>query len=179
MKRYSWYLLPPVLTVLLGACSGPGHRTEPPAPVERGGQSTAPVPPPAPASRSEPAIAAYIPPAEPQIARPEPAKAVQVLARRAEDQERGGDLAGAVSSVERALRIEPRNAALWSQLAGLRERQGRYAMAEELAGKSNSLAGLYERDLKRANWELIARVRRAQGQGEAAREAERQASRFE
>ena len=104
---------------------------------------------------------------------------MQVLVRRAEDQRSASDLPGAVSSLERALRIEPRNADLWHRLAVLRETQGRYAMAEELAGKSNSLAGLYERSLKRDNWELIARSRRAQGKATAARDAERQASRFE
>ena len=168
------------LAVLAGGCSSPTYRTQPPAPVERGGVRSEPVPPPGSATtQGEPTITAYIPPTQPQTARPAPAKAAQVLSRRAEDQRRAGDLDGAVSSLERALRIEPRDPALWNRLARVREDQGRYAMAEELAGKSNSLAGLYDRDIKRANWELIARVRRAQGKTAAARDAELQASGYE
>ncbi len=168
------------LALLAGGCSSP-YRTQPPAPIERSGVPVErpQAQTPAPAAAGEPTISAYIPPAEPRTARPMPAKAVQVLQRRAADQRRGGDLDGAVASLERALRIEPRNAELWNQLAHLREGQARHAMAEELAGKSNSLAGLYDRDLKRDNWEIIVRSRRAQGLGAAAREAEREAARYE
>ena len=98
--------------------------------------------------------------------------------RRAETQHRTGDLASAVSSIERGLRIEPRNSELWHRLAVLREAQGQYALAEELAGKSNSMAGAYENVLKRDNWRLIARSRRALGNEGAARAAELQAKRY-
>ena len=163
-----------LVVVFLTACSGPPRRTQPPAPVVTRGE----LPPPTVERGDAPAIAAYVPPAAPQTARPEPAKAVKVLVRRAEDQRAGGDLVSAVSSIERGLRIEPRNPELWYRLAVLREAQGQFALAEELAGKSNSMAGAYEQSLKRENWKLIARSRRAQGTESAAREAERQASRY-
>ena len=63
-------------------------------------------------------IAAYSPPAEPQIARAQPDRAVAVLLRRAEDQQRSGDLDAATVSLERALRITPDDALLWQRLAG-------------------------------------------------------------
>jgi tetratricopeptide (TPR) repeat protein len=65
----------------------------------------------------------------------------------------------AAELLERALRIEPRNAQLWHRLAKIRLQQGRYGMAESLAQKSNALARDDEA-LKRLNAELIAAARR-------------------
>ena len=165
---------------LLAACSSPPQRQGAPAPVVRGdtgerlptGETARP-------AAQEPSIAAYVPPARPETARPQPARAVQVLLARAEDQRRSGDLGGAAGSLERALRIEPNNPEPWSRLAAVRAEQGRFAMAEEFAAKSNSLAALEDRTLKRRNWEIIAAARRAQGRTDAAREAERRASAFD
>ena len=92
----------------LAACSGPAPRQGPPAPVVHGG-GAAPAAAPAPRPDGEAEIAAYVPPAGPQTARPEPARAVQVLLSRAEDQRRAGQLGDAAVSLERALRIEPRD----------------------------------------------------------------------
>lgn len=178
-QPYSLLISLLLLVTLFTGCSSPPRRTQPPAPVVTRGELSLPTD----EQRSyeqdkEPAIAAYIPPSGPQTARPQPAKAVQVLMRRAEDQSRAGDLASAVSSIERGLRIEPRNSELWYRLAALREEQGKHALAESLAVKSNSMAGAYEQSLKRRNWLLIARSRRAQGKETAARDAEREAGRY-
>ncbi|MCW8908812.1 MAG: tetratricopeptide repeat protein, partial [Sedimenticola sp.] len=100
--------------------------------------------------------------------------AVQSLLRSAEAQERNRDLAGAVGTLERALRIEPRNAHLWHRLATLRFQQGRYSQATGLAEKSLALAG-GDRGLKRENWRLIADSKRASGDEAGARVAERKA----
>jgi len=162
----------------LAACSGPAPRQGPPAPVVHGG-GAAPAAAPAPRPDGEAEIAAYVPPAGPQTARPEPARAVQVLLSRAEDQRRAGQLGDAAVSLERALRIEPRDPLLWNRLAQVRAAQGRHGMAGDLAAKSNSLAGLGDRTLKRSNWEIIAAARRAQGNTAGAREAERRASTFD
>jgi hypothetical protein len=51
-----------------------------------------------------------------------------------------GDLTASAASLERALRIEPNNAGLWSRLSEVRLRQGDNAQAEQLALKSNGLA---------------------------------------
>ncbi|MCK4587211.1 MAG: tetratricopeptide repeat protein [Gammaproteobacteria bacterium] len=47
----------------------------------------------------------------------------------------------AASLLERALRIEPRNAQLWHRLAQVRLQQGQYYLAASLAQKSSALAG--------------------------------------
>src|SRR5882672_3557436 len=52
-----------------------------------------------------------------------------------------GRLANAAASLERALRIEPRNPRLWQELARVRLKQGDYAQAESTAARSNSWAG--------------------------------------
>ena len=51
------------------------------------------------------------------------------------------DWEAAANSLERGLRIEPRNAVLWGQLADVRFRQQDWQQAIQLAAKSNALAG--------------------------------------
>ncbi|MBF0254940.1 MAG: tetratricopeptide repeat protein [Gammaproteobacteria bacterium] len=96
---------------------------------------------------------------------------VLALMQTAEGQEQAGNLAGAAATLERALRVQPRNAVLWYQLANVRFKQGQYARANSLAGKSNALAGSNP-SLRRNNWLLIAKIKRAQGDEYGAREAE-------
>jgi cytochrome c-type biogenesis protein CcmH/NrfG len=81
-----------------------------------------------------------------------------------------GNIAGAAASLERALRIEPRNARLWHELARVRLKQGEYAQAESVAARSNSWAG-EDRALRAENWRLIAESRRARGDTEGAQKA--------
>ena len=68
-----------------------------------------------------------------------------------------GDAEGAAGSVERALRLEPKNPWLWHRLAVLRLRQGHWRQAMALAEKSNSLS-IRHPELRRANAELIERA---------------------
>jgi tetratricopeptide (TPR) repeat protein len=72
----------------------------------------------------------------------------------------------AVASLERALRIEPRNPRLWQELARLRLQQGQYQQAEGMATRSNSWAG-DNKILRAENWRLIgeARLKRGDHQG--------------
>ncbi len=81
-----------------------------------------------------------------------------------------GRLANAAASLERALRIEPRNPRLWHELAGVRLKQGDYAQAESTAARSNSWAGA-DNALRAENWRLIAHAREARGDAEGARAA--------
>jgi Tfp pilus assembly protein PilF len=81
-----------------------------------------------------------------------------------------GRLANAAASLERALRIEPRNARLWQELARVRLKQGEYAQAESVAARSNSWAGSDNR-LRAENWRLIAQAREARGDAAGARAA--------
>jgi hypothetical protein len=99
---------------------------------------------------------------------------VVALLDNARTQHAAGDTQAAVVSVERALRIEPRNALLWNRLARLRLQQKRPGLAAQLAAKSNALAGNDPR-LKRDNWSVIAAARRMQGDSAGARAAQRKA----
>ncbi len=81
-----------------------------------------------------------------------------------------GRLANAAATLERALRIEPRNPRLWQELARVRLKQGDYAQVESTAARSNSWAG-GDSGLRAENWRLIAHAREARGDAEGARAA--------
>lgn len=97
-------------------------------------------------------------------------RAVVALLERARQEAGSGRRESAAASLERALRIEPRNPRLWHELARLRLTQGQYAQAVSLAQKSNSLA-VRERTLQALNWHLIADARIAQGDPSGAAQA--------
>jgi tetratricopeptide (TPR) repeat protein len=81
-----------------------------------------------------------------------------------------GNYPNAVASLERALRIEPKNPRLWQELARVRFKQGDYAQAENLAARSNSWVGS-DNDLRAENWRLIAESRAARGDDTGAKAA--------
>jgi tetratricopeptide (TPR) repeat protein len=131
------------------------------------GCATAPAPAPAPAPEVTPA--------------PVPAPrtenvAVAGLMETARADAAAGRLANAAASLERALRIEPRNPRLWQELARVRLKQGQYAQAESVAARSNSWAGS-DNALRAENWRLIAEAREARGDADGARAALEQAGR--
>ena len=117
---------------------------------------------PAPVSAPEPAPA-------PPAARTESA-AIAGLLDGARADAAAGRLTNAAASLERALRIEPRNPRLWQELARVRLKQGEYAQAESTAARSNSWAGGDNR-LRAENWRLIAQAREARGDAAGARAA--------
>ena len=86
-------------------------------------------------------------------------RAVATLLVKVDGQEQRAHWERAAALLERALRLEPRNAWLWHRLAKIRLQQGRYGMAESLAQKSNALARDDEA-LKQQNAELIENARR-------------------
>jgi Tfp pilus assembly protein PilF len=71
-----------------------------------------------------------------------------------------GRLATAAASLERALRIEPKNPRLWQELARLRLQQGDLAQAESLAARSNSFGGS-DAALRAENQRIIEQARAA------------------
>jgi tetratricopeptide (TPR) repeat protein len=81
-----------------------------------------------------------------------------------------GQYPNAIASLERALRIEPKNPRLWQEFARVRMKQGDYAQAENLAARSNSWAGS-DNDLRAENWRLIAEARAARGDDAGAKAA--------
>jgi len=99
--------------------------------------------------------------------------AVVALLEHAEQQANAGELASAAASLERAIRIDPRNPVLWYHLATVRLAQDDPSQAEQLAVKSNSLATGINAQLLR-NWQLIAQARRKQNNTAGAAAADRQ-----
>ena len=100
--------------------------------------------------------------------------AVVALLQQAEQQANAGDLESAAASLERAIRIDPRNPVIWFHLATVRLSQGEPSQAEQLATKSNSLApGNYAQQSR--NWLLIAQARRQMNNTSGAAVAERRA----
>ncbi len=91
-------------------------------------------------------------------AAPSGSAAVRELASQAEVAMGKGDLTASAATLERALRIEPNNAGLWSRLAEVRLRQGDLAQAEQLALKSNGLAAT-DASLRARNDSIVSQAR--------------------
>lgn len=161
----------------------PRAAAKPPAPTPAPASAEPPAAPrPGPenqvASASPPPAAAVPPPAPPAPVDRSPAPALPPaadgLARQAEQQRQQGDYAGAAATLERSLRIAPREAYLWNRLARVRMEQGLAGQAAQLAARSNDLAGNQE-NVKRDNWRIIAESRRRAGDMAGASEAEQRA----
>jgi len=103
--------------------------------------------------------------------------AVVALLSKADQSYKAGEYDQAVSTIERALRIEPRNARLVYKLAAVRLRQKKAKLAENLAKKAALLAG-NNTLIKRRAWLLIAEARRMQGNLFVAKEAKTKAENY-
>lgn len=96
--------------------------------------------------------------------------AVVALMENAQYKVNAGDRESAAATLERALRLQPKNALLWHRLGALRLQQRNGQQAINLASKSNSLAaGNYS--LQAANWQIIAQARQLVGDDEGAKKA--------
>lgn len=160
-----------VLTVgfFLAGCAPLETRQTPPP---------APEPEPKPQVRATPLEAPDVRVEELPIEQAEPrseqtSPAVIALVQQADERRRAGDLAGAQSTLERAVQIEPGNARLWLDLAQLRLAQDQPEQAEQLALRAVEHAN--DNDTLSAAWQLVAKARRAQGDEAGAREAEERA----
>jgi Flp pilus assembly protein TadD len=71
---------------------------------------------------------------------------------QAQKQQRQGDLDMAAATLERGLRLAPKDPFLWSQLAEVRLLQKNYQQARTLAAKSSSLAGSDRTIVNKNNW---------------------------
>ena len=87
---------------------------------------------------------------------------VSDLTRKAKKQMEAGQTEQAFSTLERALRINPGDPATWHMLAQLQLKRGNADQAEQLARKSNLLAGK-NNTLRRQNWQIIAQALEQQG----------------
>lgn len=102
---------------------------------------------------------------------------VTALVSAANQNSNAGDLDSAATSIERAIRIEPRNATLFYKLALLRLKQSKPNLAEDLAKKSALLAAT-DTTLKKHCWLLIAHAREIQQDFSGAKAARAKANNF-
>lgn len=148
------------------AVEWPGGPEPAPRPTPAPTSASAPVPEPvhesvldsAPISRRE-----SVPVAE-------EGKAAGTLLAGARQQVRAGEFSQAEIMLERALRVEPRNARLWHEMAEVKYAQKNYSQAVQFCIKSNSLAGK-DYNLIQQNWLLMEKAYIELGEPEKARQA--------
>ena len=131
-----------------------------------------PSPPPGPPPAGEPPISGELPDttapdaAPPARPRGDASTPTLALLRQSERSAESGDLDSAIAYVERAIRLNSRDPALWLRLARLQLAAERPARAEQLAQKAIALA---ERDdQQRQGWLLVADAREALGDHDGA-----------
>jgi predicted Zn-dependent protease len=117
---------------------------------------------------------AFAPPPEPKEFLMDAPAAVLALETEVQNNMKSGSYGDAAATLERAIRIQPRNPELWHVLAKVRLNQQQPGLAEDLAKKSNLLAKS-NAELVRSNWDIIAQARRAKGDPEGASEAQQKA----
>ena len=103
--------------------------------------------------------------------------AVSALALSAAQNSKSGNIESATTTIERAIRIEPRNATLYYKLALLKLKQSKPRLAEDLAKKAALLAS-NDAQLKKHSWLLVARAREMQGDLAGGKEARAKAGKF-
>jgi len=130
----------------------------PPPPLSAPTPAPVPAPEPAPSVRRE------------SVPVPEEGKAAATLLASARQNVRTGQFSQAEMTLERALRVEPRNARLWHEMAQVKFEQKDYGQAVQFCIKSNSLAGK-DYDLIQQNWLLMEKAYLEQGEPEKARQA--------
>jgi tetratricopeptide (TPR) repeat protein len=121
-----------------------------------------------------PVSPALTPPPEPKEFAMTAPPAVLALESEIQTSMKSGNYADAAATLERAIRIQPKNPELWHVLAKIRLNQQQPGLAEDLAKKSNLLAKSSP-ELARSNWDIIAQARRSKGDPSGAAEAQARA----
>lgn len=143
-----------------GYATGPASSPYPAPPL-----TTTPAPPTAP----PPAAA---PPAATRQFHLGPA--ATALVAQAHRQAGGGDTQAAISTIERALRIEPDNPLLWLELGDIHESAGHFEQAGGIGHKALQLA-TGDPHAQSASWHLIAESLKSRNRNGEAAEAQRRA----
>ena len=102
--------------------------------------------------------------------------ASSALLQQSRSQQRAGDTNLAAATIERAIRIDPRNPWLWLELGQLQLSNGDYSQAESLGRKAMSLA-IRDDSVGAASQRLIVNALYGQGRVHEARQLESQLSR--
>jgi tetratricopeptide (TPR) repeat protein len=100
--------------------------------------------------------------------------AATTLVAQAHRQAAGGDPQLAISSIERALRIEPDNPLLWIELGEIHETAGHFEQAGGIGHKALQLS-TGDPHAQSASWHLIADSLKARNRNGEAAEAQRRA----
>jgi tetratricopeptide (TPR) repeat protein len=151
------------VALLLGGCPAPSMRPEAPGNSASGPQ------PGSSASPASPSVPPSVPP--PRENRLSPATSSLVTQARALVSR--GDLDGASSTLDRALRIEPNNPLVWIELGRLRLAESDAHQAEGCGRKALALAS-GDRGTQAQAGRLLADALRAQRRNQEAIEIERQ-----
>jgi len=147
MTRQTFHLLCLLVVLIVSGCTTAPYRVPAPYPAR---------PLPQPPVKRHPAG-----PGPGQPSAGQPANPIVVdISNQASRLVQNGQLDAAAQTLERGLRIAPKNASLWSQLAAVRLQQQRYGQARSLAAKSNSLAA-GNLTVIRNNLRIIAEAQRA------------------
>ncbi|HID03567.1 MAG TPA: tetratricopeptide repeat protein [Desulfobacterales bacterium] len=133
MTRYIRPLSYLLLLLLLQACASTTYHRP---------QKARPYPPPQTQQSGREGTSAPTIPTVPTIPTAAPTKnsTVQNIQNQATQLRNQGQLEAAAQTLERGLRIAPKDASLWSQLAMVRLQQRQYGQAQSMAHKSNNLA---------------------------------------
>lgn len=94
----------------------------------------------------------------------EPVGPAEVLLAQAQENVAQGEHDQAIALIERALRLEPRKAEAWLELARVRYETGDLGRAENFARRALQFAG-GDQALARASRALLEKIRAAQGPG--------------
>ncbi|SJM92217.1 conserved exported hypothetical protein [Crenothrix polyspora] len=132
------------------------------------------VPAPEAQTTPEPEAATPFTPLESNAHLSAPVSALVLAAKQDTD---SGNPEAAGAAIERAIRIEPRNATLYYKLAVVRLNQSQPRLAEDLAKKAALLAS-DDRELKKHSWLLIAKARELLSNPEGAKAAKKKAGSF-
>ena len=135
-----------------------------PAPVLR--PDSAPLPPPLPVPLPGPSVRS----GRESVPVAEEGRAAGTLLASARQNVRAGQFSQAEMVLERALRLEPRNARLWHEMAQVKYGQRDYGQVVQFCIKSNSLAGK-DYGLIQQNWRLMEKAYMELGQPEKAQQA--------
>ncbi|MET0985606.1 MAG: tetratricopeptide repeat protein [Steroidobacteraceae bacterium] len=164
------------LAVVCTACAVP-EPYRPPAPAPGPSPGSAPTVPPSPPATQPtppPPVVESRPlpePSAPVVREPVLGPAAKSLVAQAQSQLAARNYPVASASIERALRIEPENPLLWLELAKVRQAEGNYSQAENLARRALSRSTQAPKAQATA-WSLIAESYRARGRNTEARQAQ-------
>jgi hypothetical protein len=153
----------------------PARQPVHPAPVSTTGPVTSPNP-----AAPDTVVPAPAPAPPPETAPPATTRqfhlgaAATALVAQAHRQAAGGDPQLAISSIERALRIEPDNPLLWIELGEIHESAGHFEQAGGIGHKALQLATGDPR-AQSASWHLIAESLKARNRNGEAAEAQHRA----